>query len=200
MNAVRRILILIPLTVAIITGASLPAWADYNDLSAIDPTTVSTLTVAAPSSVTVNNYCVTTKTTTRQTVRTDPLTGVATTTAYSSSSSSVTSPSNVQSYTTSSAAGPGADETTTTTVTENTDLRVTTNWSASATPGVSGYLVSAHLADGSSYAMAQTGAATLSTSGGADADYIAYSPRLSVTTLTSYGWTATTAQTPVLSC
>ena len=33
-----------------------------------------------------------------------------------------------------------------------------------------------------------------------DADYLAYQPRLSVTTLTSYGWTATTAQTPVLTC
>ncbi len=48
--------------------------------------------------------------------------------------------------------------------------------------------------------MAQTAPGVLSTSATVDADYLAYAPRLSVTTLTTYGWTATTAQTPVLSC
>jgi hypothetical protein len=40
----------------------------------------------------------------------------------------------------------------------------------------------------------------LSTSASVDAGYLSYLPRLPVTTLTSYGWTATTAQTPVLTC
>ena len=48
--------------------------------------------------------------------------------------------------------------------------------------------------------MAQTAPGVLSASANVDADYLTYAPRLSVTTLTTYGWTATTAQTPVLSC
>jgi hypothetical protein len=75
---------------------------------------------------------------------------------------------------------------------------VTASWTASDTRGVTGYLVDAHLSDGTVYPMAQTTA--LSTSQSVDADNLAYLPRLSVTTLTSYGWTATTPQTPVISC
>jgi hypothetical protein len=87
-----------------------------------------------------------------------------------------------------------------TTTTRNTDLSVTASWTASASRGVSGYLANAHLNDGTVYPMAQTAPAVLSTSANVDADYLTYAPRLSVTTLTTYGWTATTAQTPVLSC
>jgi hypothetical protein len=48
--------------------------------------------------------------------------------------------------------------------------------------------------------MAQTAAGTLSTSASVDAGNLVYQPRLSVTTLTSYGWTATTLPTAVLTC
>ena len=103
------------------------------------------------------------------------------------------------SSTSTSVDGPGAYETTTTTVTKNTNLHVAVNWPASTTQrGVTGYLVNAHLSDGSVYPMAQV--TTLWTSAVVDADYLWYQPRLSVTTLTSYGWTATSAVTAVLSC
>src|SRR5687768_12040162 len=156
MTATRRILILIGLTVAVIAGGSVPASADFADFAPVPTTTIATGTVAAPSSVTVNDSCTTTKTTVKRTIYTDPVTGVQTQTFYSSTSSTVSSTTNVQSYSSTTVAGPGAYETTTTTVSENTNLHVSVSWTASASRGVSGYLVYAHLVDGSAYAMAQT--------------------------------------------
>jgi len=199
MSAARRILILLGLTVVVIVGASVPASATFST-SEVVSTTIATGTVAAPASVTVNDSCTTTTTTVRRTVRTDPATGVQTQTAYSSTTTSAGSATNVQSSTTSSAAGPGLYETTTTTVTKNTDLSVTVSWAASASRGVNGYAVNAHLADGSVFPMAQTAAGTLFTSQTVDADNLAYQPRLSITTLTSYGWTAQSAVTGYISC
>jgi hypothetical protein len=199
MFGIRRILILSVLTVAVIAGASVPAWASYADSTTVS-TTIVTTTVAAPARLTVNDSCTTTTTVVRRTVRTDPYTGVQTQTAYSSTSISAASSSNVQSSATSTVAGPGWNETTTTTTTKNTDLTVSASWPASASRGVSGYLVTAHLADGTSYPMAQTAAGTLSTSATVDADNLAYQPRLSVSTLTSYGWTAQSTISGYLSC
>jgi hypothetical protein len=48
--------------------------------------------------------------------------------------------------------------------------------------------------------MAQTAAGTLSTSATVDADNLVYQPRLSVSTLTSYGWTAQSTISGYLSC
>jgi hypothetical protein len=198
MTAIRRALILTGLTMAVVISATVPASATFADTAAVSHT-VSTGTVAAPAGVTVNDYCTTTTTTVRQTVRTDPVTLVATTTSYSSTSTTVASTSNVQSSTSSSVAGPGVNETTTTTVTKNTALYVTVNWPASTTQrGVTGYLVNAHLNNAAVYPVAQT--AALTTSAAVDADNLVLQPRLSVTTLTGYGWTATSAATAVLSC
>jgi hypothetical protein len=204
MFGIRRILILSVLTVAVLTvaviaGASVPAQASYAD-SATVPTTIATTTVAAPASLTVTASCTTTTTVVKQTMRTNPYTGAQTQTAYSSTSSSAASSSNVQSTTTSTVAGPGWNETTTTTTTKNTMLTVSASWPASGSLGVSGYLVTAHLADGTSYPMAQTAAGTLSTSDTVDADALAYQPRLSVSTLTSYGWTAQSTISGYISC
>jgi hypothetical protein len=199
MNTVRRGLLLVPLTTAVILGASIPAWAAFGDTASV-PTTISAITVAAPATVTVNDTCTTTTTVVKRTVYTDPSTGVQTQTAYSSVTSSATSSSNVQSSTSSTVAGPGAYETTTTTTTKNTMLSVTASWLASGSRGVSGYLVKADLSNGTVYAMAQTSPSTLSTSQTVDADNVVYQPRLSVTTLTSYGWSAQSALTGYVTC
>src|SRR3954447_5050865 len=199
MTIARRIAVLIGLTVAVIVGASLPASAAFAG-SVTVPTTITAMTVAAPATVTVSDSCTTTTTVVKRTVYTDPSTGVQTQTAYSSTTTYATSSTNVQGSTSSTVAGPGLNEMTTTTTTKNTDLSVTATWSASASRGVSGYLVHAHLADGTVYPMAQTAAGTLSTSAGVDADNLAYQPRLSVTTLTSYGWTAQSALTGYVTC
>jgi hypothetical protein len=198
-TGIRRALLLVGLTGAVIIGASVPAWAGFADSSAVS-TAIATTTVAAPSRVTMNDSCITTTTVVKRTVRTNPFTGVQTQTAYSSTSSDAASSSNVDSTTTTTVAGPGWNETTTTTTTKNTMLSVSVSWPASGSGGVSGYVVTAHLADGSSYPMAQTAAGTLSASGIADADDLSDQPRLSVTTLTSYGWTAQSTLTRYVSC
>ena len=105
----------------------------------------------------------------------------------------------MQGTTTSTVSGPGWNEATTTTTTKNTNVTVTASWPASGTRGVSGYRVNAYLG-GTVYPMTQTSAGTLSTSQTVDADNLAYQPRLSVTTLTSYGWTAESGKTGVITC
>ena len=199
MNTAQRGLLLIVLTGAVILGASVPAWAAFGDTVKLT-TTINTITVAAPATVTLNDSCTTTTTVVQQTVNTNPGTGAQTVTAYSSTTTYATSSSNVQGTTTSSVAGPGPNEVTTTTTTKNTMLTVSASWTASGSRGVNGYLVNAHLSDGTVYTMAQTAAGTLSTSQTVDADNLAYQPRLSVTTLTSYGWTAQSALTGYVTC
>jgi hypothetical protein len=58
----------------------------------------------------------------------------------------------------------------------------------------------AHLNNGQSFTMAQTDAATRRANAAVDRGYLAYQPRISVITLTSYGWTAETARSAVLTC
>lgn len=90
--------------------------------------------------------------------------------------------------------------TTNVTVTENW-YNATVTWPASTTQrGVTGYRVMAHLNNGQSVVMGETGTANRTVSARVDRGYLAYQPRVSVITLTSYGWTAETARTAVLSC
>jgi hypothetical protein len=200
MFTIRRMLTVVGLTVAVIVTASVPASAGFSDTVTKVSTAIATTTVAAPAWLTINDSCTTSTTVEKRTVRTDPATGVQTQTAYSSTTTSAASTSNVQSYTTSSAAGPGLNETTTTTTSKNTMLSVSASWAASGSRGVSGYMVNAHLSDGSVFPMTQTAAGSLSTSQTVDADNLVYQPRLSVTTLTSYGWTAQTAVSGYIAC
>lgn len=200
MTGIRRGLILIGLTATIMIGSSIPASADFYASVSAPTTSITTGTVAAPTSVTIKDDCILTTTTVTRTTRTDPATGAVTTTLYSSVSTETDSRTNVQSSTTTSMPGPGPNETTTTTVTGNTDLVVTASWPASGSPGVSGYLVSAHLSDTSTFPIALTDAATRSADARVDADYLSLQPRLSVTTLTTYGWTASTDLSRVLAC
>jgi hypothetical protein len=199
MTAIRRAVLLVGLTVAVVAGGSIPAWAAFGDSASVS-TTITTITVAAPASLTTTDSCTTTTTVVKRTVYTNPGTGEQIQTAYSSTTTSAASSSNVQGTTTSTVAGPGPNETTTTTTTKNTMLAVSASWPASGSRGVSGYLVTAHLADGTTYPMAQTAAGTLSTNQNVDADNLVYQPRLSVTTLTSYGWTARSAISGYISC
>jgi hypothetical protein len=90
--------------------------------------------------------------------------------------------------------------TTNVTVTENW-YNATVSWPASTTQrGVTGYRVTAHLNNGTSVQMETTAASNRSVSVRVERSYLNYQPRVSVITLTSYGWTAETARTAVLSC
>jgi hypothetical protein len=200
MTAIRRALVLIGLMLAVMIGAAIPASAAFADFATVT-TSVSTGTVAAPAAVTVDDYCLTTTTTEKRTTYRDPSTGAITQTGYSWSRSEARNSFNEQSNVTTSAADPADPNlTTSTTVTKSTDLVVNMSWTASASRGVSGYVVSAHPYSGAGQAMAQTAATTTWASGRVSAYNLDYAATLSVTTLTSYGWTAQSAQTARLSC
>ena len=201
MNRIRRSAVLFGLTAAVIVGSSIPAGATFSESVSTNTATLRTATVAAPTGLIVDDTCTTTTTTVKRTVFTDPTTGVQTTRSYTSSTTQSTSSTNVDSSTTETVAGPGLNETTTTTVTKNTVLSVALRWSASASRGVNGYVVAAHLGiNGSVLPLMSTASGTTSVTQSEDADALSYLPTLSVTTQTTYGWTATSAQTRLLSC
>lgn len=201
MTTIRRSAVLLGLTAAVIVGSSIPASATFSESVSANTGALRALTVAAPTGLTVDDSCRTTTTTVKRTVNTNPGTGAQTTTYYNSTTTQSASSSNVQGTTTQTVAGPGPNETTTTTVTKDTDLYVAFRWTASPTRGVNGYLVSAHLGiNGSVSPLMTTGSGTTSVTQVQDADALSYQPSLSVTTRTTYGWTATSAQTRVLSC
>lgn len=84
--------------------------------------------------------------------------------------------------------------------TPTTTLHAQASWSASATRGVTGYLLTAVFSDGTRYPLAQVAAPSTSASGDFDASYATQNIRITVTTLTSYGWTAESAVSGVIRC
>jgi hypothetical protein len=150
MFAIRRMITVVGLTVAVITAASGPAWAKYATSTALPTTTILTPTVAPPTQVEAKAICTTTV---------DPLTGAATTT-----------------------------------------VQAKVEWHRSTTVGISGYRVTAHLANGTSSVVAQTSASGDEIFPDVTPAYLSQQPRYSITTLTSYGWTAQSEKTGVVSC
>lgn len=158
MTGIRRALVLIGLTVAVMIGAAIPASATFSNAVTV-ATGITTGTVAAPASVTVNDYCGQT-----------PNGGY-----YNSWGQWVT--------------------------TYYYWYDATVTWPASTTArGVTGYRVMAHLNDGTSVVMAETTATNRTVNARVDRGYLNYQPRISVITLTSYGWTAETPRTAVVTC
>jgi len=78
-------------------------------------------------------------------------------------------------------------------------MHATVSWQASPTGGVTGYQVTAVLADGTTYPIGTVPATTTSVSQSEDAA-LAEGARVRLTTLTSYGWTSTTVLTGALTC
>jgi hypothetical protein len=157
MTRTRRILLLIGLALAVTVGAAIPASATFADSMAVKAT-VATGTVAAPASMTINDYCYTT-----------------TSGYYDANGMWVT--------------------------TYQYWYRADVTWPASTTArGVTGYRVMAHLNNGQSVVMGETNATTRSVSATVDRGYLNYQPRVSIITLTSYGWTAETPRSAVLAC
>jgi hypothetical protein len=80
-------------------------------------------------------------------------------------------------------------------------LQVRISWKASATTrGVIGYQLTALFKDGSTHPVATVDAHTTQLAQDVDASYAAQDARVRITTLTSYGWTSTPAQTGPLTC
>jgi hypothetical protein len=82
-----------------------------------------------------------------------------------------------------------------------TTLHARLSWTASTTArGVSGYLITAVFSDGSTYPVASVDALTTSATSDVDGSYATQNIRVAVTTMTSYGWTATSTLSPALTC
>jgi hypothetical protein len=150
MTGIRRALVLIGLTVAVMVGAAIPASATFAETVSLPNATITALTVAPATRVEAKGTC--------ETV-TDPATGAVTSTVHAK-----------------------------------------VEWQRSTSPGITGYLLTAHLNDGTSYVMARTDASADEVWGSAPQEYLAKKPTFSVTTLTRYGWTALSARSEVLSC
>ena len=151
MTGIRRTLVLIGLTLAVMVGAAIPASATFAESVSIAGPTVTTITVPAPINVEVKNVSCT------STV--DPATGTVTST-----------------------------------------VSAMIEWQRMATiRGADGFRVTGHYSDGTTFEMAKTGATTFEVVGSWKVDR-ALSPRISVTTLTSYGWTAQSTQIPLPTC
>ncbi|NYJ06764.1 hypothetical protein [Petropleomorpha daqingensis] len=81
-----------------------------------------------------------------------------------------------------------------------TTLNAKVTWNASPSRGVSGYVVTAVFSDGTRYPVAQVGSTTTSLTGDYDASYASQNIRVTVTTLTSYGWTEESGLSGVIKC
>ncbi|MCV2491604.1 hypothetical protein OF117_19850 [Geodermatophilus sp. YIM 151500] len=185
MTAARRTLALVLLTMAIMVGAALPASAEFAAVRPGPQLGVDTYTVAPPTGVLVTKSQCYLTTTTRE-VKTTGLTTSVTITSRTEPTETV-----VFDETTATVGN------TTTTTTRTTRLDVGLRWTASASKGVVGYAVVAH-APGASGAIDSTVGTTWNER--VDARYLGYTPTLAVRTLTSYGWTADSAQTGALTC
>ena len=81
------------------------------------------------------------------------------------------------------------------------ELQAKVSWRASTTPkGVTGYVVTAVFADGTKYPIQTVPSTQLSVSGNYDVAYASANIRVTVTTMTSYGWYKESALSGVIKC
>ena len=201
MKRIRRSVVLLVLTAAAVLAATLPANASFADsaATAVRPA-IGTLTVEGPKNVRVDTSCVTTTTVQKRTYAYD-YAGNSYQVGYSETSSTASSTSNVESDSTVRTEGPGYMQYTLTRTIQDTMLYATGTWKASTSPGVTGYQMTAFLYGGAQqYPMGTAAATATRTTGQYDASVVNYSARLSVVTLTSYGWTAPGAMSNVVTC
>jgi len=81
------------------------------------------------------------------------------------------------------------------------NYNATVSWQASTSANVTGYSVVAYLNNGTTSLVGTTDAASLSVPVSTTTSTLStFQPRITVTTLTSYGWTGESLPTAVLSC
>ena len=155
MTGIRRVLILIGLTLVIIVGASIPASATFAD-SVTAKAAVTTGTVTAPAWVsTEGTECAYWRTWNSYWGRWD----------------------------------------------YHSELRVRVSWPASTTTReVTGYRLTAVLADGSEFPVGDVPSWQQSITGNFPIEYAHANIQVTVTTLTSYGWTQESAPSAVITC
>jgi hypothetical protein len=196
--ATRAVVALAVVAVTVLGAGATAANAAFSDSAALASLSVGTVTVAPVTDVRVNSGCVTRTTVTKRTYKYHPATGTSTLTGYSQTSSSTASMTDVQSATTTTTWFNRTEYTTTQTV-KDTQLYATLRWTPSTATRVSGYRMTAHTTTGK-FPMGESGPAATSMTVWYDASLTTRSPRLSVDTLTDYGWTGTSALSDVVTC
>jgi hypothetical protein len=194
----RRLLALLVLSVVTVLGASSTAAnATFSDSAALPAMTVGTGTVPPATDVKVEITCLTTTTVIERSYMT--ASWGTTLIRHSKSTSTATSDRNIESNVTTRTDGPGVSYFSTTQVIQDTELYAMLKWRSSTPTRVSGYRMTAHTSHGS-IAMGETGPAATQMRGRYDASVVRHRPRLSIDTLTDYGWTGTSALSNIVTC
>ncbi len=198
MNRVRRSVLLLVLTVAVVLGVALPANALFSEsVSPATATVVGTATVAGPTNVRVETSCTTTTTVIKRTY--DSATNAQV--GYQETRTTATATSNVESDSTvRTDNSPVAGQYTITRTIKDTYLYATARWKGSSSRGVTGYEMTAFLNGGFVQPIGTASATATSYSDGYDASVVDLGARLSMVTLTSYGWTAPGNMSNVVTC
>ena len=199
MTATRRLLVLLALTVVAVLGAgSTAANATFSDSAALRSMSIGTGTVAPATNVRIETTCTTTTTVIQRTFHVTGW-GAVWQVGYSQTSSTATSKSNVESDVTTRTEGPGANQYSTTQTIKDTELYATARWDLSTSSRVVGYRMTAHTTLGP-VLIGEPGPVATSMTRQYDAEVLQYQPRLSIDTLTDYGWVGTSQLTKPVTC
>jgi hypothetical protein len=186
------------LAATLLAAGTTAANATFSDAAAAPSVSVGTGTVAPATQVRVDASCLTTTTVIKRYYRAIP--GGLGTSQYAQTQTSDTVPSssNVQRDTTTTTWTNPTDFVTTQTI-QDTELYATLRWTLSSAARVAGYGMTAHTSVGQ-FATGTTGPTATSMTGNYDASVTGWSPRLTIDTLTDYGWVGTSRSSNVVTC
>ena len=195
--ATRALVVVAVVTCAVLATGTSAANATFADSVPLRAMTVGTGTVAPATNVRVEVSCVTTtRVITRHYTR---YSWGSQQTGSSESITTVTSSSNVESVDTVQTEGPAWNQYSTTQTIRDTELYATLRWTSSPSTRVTGYRMTAHTVRGL-YAMGEAAPTANRMTANYDADVVDYGARLSIDTLTGYGWTGTSALSNTVRC
>ncbi|SDM04399.1 hypothetical protein SAMN05660642_01444 [Geodermatophilus siccatus] len=194
----RALVVVTALAVTVLSTGAPAANATFSDSVAPPSMRVGAGTVAPATNVRVETSCTTTTTVIQRTFQTTASGGLWQT-GYRQTSSTATSTSNVESDVTTRTDGPGVNQYTTTRTIKDTELYATARWGLSTSARVTGYRMTAHTVYGP-VLIGEPGPITTSMTRRYDAGVLSWNPRLSIDTLTDYGWIGTSQFTRPVTC
>jgi len=194
----RALVVVAALAVPVLGAGAPAANATFADSAAMPSVSVGTGTVAPATQIRVDTSCTTTTTVIKRTFQTTG-SGSVWQTGYSQTSSTEQSKTNVESDVTTRTDGPGVNQYSTTQTIKDTELYATARWDLSTSSRVVGYRMTAHTTFGP-VLIGEPGPVTTSMTRQYDAEVLEYQPRLSIDTLTDYGWVGTSQLTDPVTC
>ena len=193
----RALVVVAALAVPVLGAGAPAANATFSDSAALPSMSVGTGTVAPATRVRIDTSCITTTIVIKQTYTPNSWGGYSQT-GYSQTSTISTSKSDVESDETVRTDGLNGQYTTTRTI-KDTELYATARWDLSTSARVTGYRMTAHTIYGP-VVIGEPGPVTTSMSRQYDAGVLSWNPRLSIDTLTDYGWIGTSQLTKPVTC